>query len=318
MLTATELLNEPISIPVISFLYRKLTGNELSMLDAVCLVLAIPATFVFKTITDKRPRELGGSVKDWLSTDKTLAELKRRRGRGKKSSKELMNTQVFQNIDTFMNDMQVIYPILAVGTPLAGGMWWLYDTWAGAVRSSFDIADLTSTSGYDLRGALKTFAGDFLIFALSVNGVFDFTKTFEEQWNDPSKHGSFPWVFYCWLSGSLPIIASLFGSKIGTAATLGTTAFQVLVLAMGHSKIAGTEAWTTEVVVEEWLKLIGDIAVGVVPLVKAPTSIVVAKAALATRGAGNSMNLSRAIKTLDAVASDDSQKLPKHIQTAMG
>lgn len=43
-----QVLDAVIEIPVISWLYKKITGSELSFLDLCCLVAAIPATIIFK------------------------------------------------------------------------------------------------------------------------------------------------------------------------------------------------------------------------------------------------------------------------------
>ena len=48
-------LDEPIKIPVISALYRKIAGEELSILDLVCLIAAAPATIIYKAITNQTP-----------------------------------------------------------------------------------------------------------------------------------------------------------------------------------------------------------------------------------------------------------------------
>jgi hypothetical protein len=45
-----ELLNLPIDIPVISPLYRSLTGESLSVIDAACLLIAVPGTILFKVV----------------------------------------------------------------------------------------------------------------------------------------------------------------------------------------------------------------------------------------------------------------------------
>ncbi len=45
----------PISIPILSDLYRDITGNDLSMLDLVCLVVAIPVTLIYKLVTNEAP-----------------------------------------------------------------------------------------------------------------------------------------------------------------------------------------------------------------------------------------------------------------------
>ncbi len=51
-----DILDEVIEIPIISWMYSKITsGSQLSILDAICLVLAIPATIGFKIIEDTTP-----------------------------------------------------------------------------------------------------------------------------------------------------------------------------------------------------------------------------------------------------------------------
>ncbi|MGF7048258.1 hypothetical protein J2T13_002765 [Paenibacillus sp. DS2015] len=48
-------INEKIEIPFFSAFYRQLAGNDLSILDAVMLVLAIPTTIAYKLIAGKAP-----------------------------------------------------------------------------------------------------------------------------------------------------------------------------------------------------------------------------------------------------------------------
>ena len=48
-------LDEPIKIPIISSLYRKIAGEELSILDLICLIAAAPATIIYKAVTFQTP-----------------------------------------------------------------------------------------------------------------------------------------------------------------------------------------------------------------------------------------------------------------------
>ena len=50
-----ELLDAPVEIPVISWIYKLITGNRLTLLDASCLVMAIPATIVYKVAMNEAP-----------------------------------------------------------------------------------------------------------------------------------------------------------------------------------------------------------------------------------------------------------------------
>jgi hypothetical protein len=81
ILALADGINKPIQIPVLTPLYKKLTkGADFTVLDAVCLVLAIPATFMFKIITGKRPKEIEG-VESLITLDAMKSELDARMGR---------------------------------------------------------------------------------------------------------------------------------------------------------------------------------------------------------------------------------------------
>jgi hypothetical protein len=54
------LVNEPIKIPVLSALYKKISGNDLTVLDAVCLILAIPITIIYKLVRQESPKKIPG------------------------------------------------------------------------------------------------------------------------------------------------------------------------------------------------------------------------------------------------------------------
>jgi hypothetical protein len=52
-----DLLEAPLEIPVISWVYENVitNGDKLSFLDVVCLIAAIPATVIFKVVTNRTP-----------------------------------------------------------------------------------------------------------------------------------------------------------------------------------------------------------------------------------------------------------------------
>ncbi|KAL8660560.1 MAG: hypothetical protein Q9202_006414 [Teloschistes flavicans] len=50
-----KLLDAPISIPVLSPFYKQVTGSDLSFLDVMCFVAAIPATIIYKLVTGTAP-----------------------------------------------------------------------------------------------------------------------------------------------------------------------------------------------------------------------------------------------------------------------
>ncbi|KAL8971019.1 MAG: hypothetical protein Q9183_001253 [Haloplaca sp. 2 TL-2023] len=47
---AFELMDAPISVPVLSPFYQSIIGNSLNLLDGMCFVAAIPATLIYKVI----------------------------------------------------------------------------------------------------------------------------------------------------------------------------------------------------------------------------------------------------------------------------
>ena len=61
-----ELLTEPLDIPVLSWLYQELTGDQLSFLDVICLIGAIPATIVYKLAGGSAPFPANDAFTDAL------------------------------------------------------------------------------------------------------------------------------------------------------------------------------------------------------------------------------------------------------------
>lgn len=47
-----EMFEGTIDIPVVSFIYKLLTGNDLSLLDLFCLICAVPVTILYKVLND--------------------------------------------------------------------------------------------------------------------------------------------------------------------------------------------------------------------------------------------------------------------------
>ena len=50
-----DILDATIEIPVISWLYKEVTGNDLSLLDLGCLLAAIPSTVIYKALKNETP-----------------------------------------------------------------------------------------------------------------------------------------------------------------------------------------------------------------------------------------------------------------------
>jgi hypothetical protein len=52
---AQELINKKVELPVISALYREYVGSDMSVLDAVCLLISMPLTTVYKLLKGEAP-----------------------------------------------------------------------------------------------------------------------------------------------------------------------------------------------------------------------------------------------------------------------
>lgn len=66
-------MNQTIKLGVLSSLYRRISGGaDLTLLDAISLVLAIPATLVFKHAAGQSPSEMKGA--EWLTKPNALRE----------------------------------------------------------------------------------------------------------------------------------------------------------------------------------------------------------------------------------------------------
>ncbi|KAH7106508.1 hypothetical protein BKA62DRAFT_687338 [Auriculariales sp. MPI-PUGE-AT-0066] len=50
-----ELFNAPVELPIVSLIFKKVTGTDLSIINSVCYSLAVPFTIIFKIITGRTP-----------------------------------------------------------------------------------------------------------------------------------------------------------------------------------------------------------------------------------------------------------------------
>jgi hypothetical protein len=68
-------LNASIDIPVISYIYKLISGDDLSILDLLCLILAVPITILYKVIFGSAPfsadsvSQLNNLPWPWLSNE---------------------------------------------------------------------------------------------------------------------------------------------------------------------------------------------------------------------------------------------------------
>lgn len=105
-------INKPISIPVLSPLYKKITrGSNLTILDAVALCIAIPTTIVYKTITGKSPTEIAG-IEPLAKAGAFRSELDERMGRAKAETRPQEPGPSLSHSNQFSAMMQTHLPEL--------------------------------------------------------------------------------------------------------------------------------------------------------------------------------------------------------------
>lgn len=70
-----DILTAKLDIPILSWLYKDLTNEDLSFLDLICLVVAIPVTIVYKLAAGKTPFPEGDALTNGLIGAKSIAEI---------------------------------------------------------------------------------------------------------------------------------------------------------------------------------------------------------------------------------------------------
>ena len=103
LLEITDAMNKPINIPILSPMYKLLTkGSSLTILDAVALCLAIPATLIYKDVNGQKPSAIPG-IGTLITYNALKPELDARMGRlkldqaqdGSRSDPKAAKGQVF-------------------------------------------------------------------------------------------------------------------------------------------------------------------------------------------------------------------------------
>jgi hypothetical protein len=70
-----SLMTMKLDIPIISWLYNEITGDDLSFLDLVCLIAAIPATIVYKIATGSAPFPKGDAFTNDLINATSFSQI---------------------------------------------------------------------------------------------------------------------------------------------------------------------------------------------------------------------------------------------------
>lgn len=72
---AVEILTAKLDIPVLSWLYNQLTGEDLSILDVICLIAAIPVTVIYKAAAERAPFPADDPFTSGLLGASTIADV---------------------------------------------------------------------------------------------------------------------------------------------------------------------------------------------------------------------------------------------------
>lgn len=70
-----DALNAKLDIPILSWLYNLLTGNDLSFLDLGCLIAAIPVTLIYKAVADSAPFPSSDPLTEGLLNATSFAQI---------------------------------------------------------------------------------------------------------------------------------------------------------------------------------------------------------------------------------------------------
>jgi hypothetical protein len=70
-----DVLTAKLDIPILSWLYKELTHEDLSFVDVICLIAAIPVTLVYKTAAGKTPFPEGVAFTQGLIGAKSFSEI---------------------------------------------------------------------------------------------------------------------------------------------------------------------------------------------------------------------------------------------------
>ncbi len=116
-----DLLNATIDIPVLSWLYKEISGNDLSVLDLFCLIGAIPVNLVYKVAQNAAPFPHDAPLTGQLIDASSLAELRVLFNPPQLASRALPNAQQLSAVvavsDDEMEKANFVLGILAgIGT----------------------------------------------------------------------------------------------------------------------------------------------------------------------------------------------------------
>ncbi|KAH8802584.1 hypothetical protein F5884DRAFT_683783 [Xylogone sp. PMI_703] len=133
-----DLGNAPINIPIFSALYKDIAGHDLTVIDGISLILAIPATVITKLITGKAPAPFGTTI-DAAFFGQLIAG-------GFSTNAPVQAAAVFPGISSSVLMISVLVSdIQAIKAAVDGG--------AGGAAGKIDQGKVTQVVGFILAGA---------------------------------------------------------------------------------------------------------------------------------------------------------------------
>ncbi|OAP62182.1 hypothetical protein AYL99_04385 [Fonsecaea erecta] len=329
LLLFTDGINQPIQIPILSALYKKISrGSQMTILDVVALLLAIPATILFKIVTGKKPKDMEG-VGSLTQRDAHRGELDQRMGRVRQQgnaaifedksqfrprtvesttthvvSKRIManspspkvsserRTAIEANQKRFIASSSICANVLKLGIPIGGFLFYGLWSWPKTFVSegTYSFKKCLVSAALKLVVWLGQFASIAKIKKEDIlNGTFSFKKIWDED----------PWFakrFVMWVIGAIPVFGALAGKKVSYILGLFSNIGQMLMLAILHIESwAASAGYSVYLAVEEWIKIAGKTCTNIGGLLQGSDGFTTNTVALALTTGATMMTATRVI-----------------------
>ncbi|KAF9325107.1 hypothetical protein BG006_011391, partial [Podila minutissima] len=119
--TVRTSINTPLNIPLLSPLYKTITkGRDLTILDAISLLVAVPTTVICKILTGKKPSELPATS---MPKNEDGMSLGPKRNLGDNALSEGTSEEPMDKINTIIDVIRQILPIASLAINMVC-LWW--------------------------------------------------------------------------------------------------------------------------------------------------------------------------------------------------
>ncbi|KAF5558478.1 hypothetical protein FPHYL_7387 [Fusarium phyllophilum] len=252
-------MNETIKIGVLSSLYRKVSGGaDLTLLDAISLVVAIPATIVFKHVTRESPSEMLGA--EWLTKPNAL--------RGKLAARMagLNSDSIGASNAPVTTNRAVTIPIKQDSDTRSAEKLVNNNSDMGRVvgalqAQSFSIESSGHQSDEEERRRIQMEKG-YREYRETAHPIIHRFVTFQNESllsADTDTPGFVP-KFALWIASGIPILGSCIHKKLGHVLGVISGAFQVFLLAWEQIEVyAHYNEYSVYLALEEWLITVGKV-----------------------------------------------------------